>query len=83
VLLSRGDDQRSVSVVGSDQVSQRVSQAGRGVQVDQGRAAGDLSEGVGHRDHRRLLQPQYVGEIAGEFLQEGLLGRTGIPEDGR
>ena len=83
VLLSRGDDQRGVSVVGRDQVPHGVSQACRGVQVDQGRAPGDLSEGVGHRDGGGLLQRQDVAEIAGEFLQEGLLGRTWITEDGR
>src|SRR5208282_2972219 len=60
-----------------------VSQACRGVQVDQGRAPGDLSEGIGHRDGGGLLQRQDVAEIAGEFLQEGLLGRTWITEDGR
>ena len=41
------------------------------------------SEGVGHRDGGGLLQRQHVAEIVGEFLQEGLLGRTGITEDGR
>ena len=82
VLLSRGDDQGSVPVVGRDQVPEGVAQARRGVQVDQGRTPGDLSEGVGHRDDRGFLQGQYVAEIAGEFLQEGLLGRTGITEDG-
>jgi hypothetical protein len=53
------------------------------VQVDQGRPPGDLSEGVGHRNHARFLQRQHVAEIAGEFLQEGLLGRTGITQDSR
>jgi hypothetical protein len=53
------------------------------VQVDQRRAPGDLGEGVGHRDGGGLLQRQHVAEIAGEFLQEGLLGRTRITEDGR
>ena len=60
-----------------------VAHARRGVQVDQGRAPGDLSEGVGHRDGGGLLQRQYVAEITGEFLQEGFLGRTWITEDGR
>ncbi len=83
VLLSRGDDQGRVSVVGRDQVPHGVSHARRGVQVDQGRAPGDLSEGVGHRDGGGLLQRQHVAEVAGEFLQEGLLGRTWVTEDGR
>ena len=83
VLLARGDDQRGVSVVGRDQVPHGVPQARRGMQVDQGRAPGDLSEGVGHRDGGGLLQRQYVAEIGGEFLQEGLLGRTRITEHGR
>jgi len=53
------------------------------VQVDQGRAPGDLSEGVGHRDGGGLLQRQHIAEIIGEFLQESFLGRTWITEDGR
>jgi hypothetical protein len=38
---------------------------------------------VGHGDDRGLLQRQDVGEVPGEVLQERLLGRTGIAEDGR
>jgi hypothetical protein len=53
------------------------------VQVDQRRAPRDLGEAVGHRDHRGLLQRKDVREVTGEFLQERLLGRTGIAEDGR
>jgi hypothetical protein len=45
------------------------------MQVDQGRAPGDLSEGVGHRDGGGLLEGQHVAEIVGEFLQEGGLFR--------
>jgi hypothetical protein len=37
---------------------------------------------VGHGDDRGLLQRQDVGEVPGEVLQERLLGRTGIAEDG-
>jgi hypothetical protein len=83
VLLARGDDQGGVSVIGRDQVPHAVSHPRRGVQVDQGRAPGDLSEGVGHRNGGGLLQGQHVAEIVGEFLQKGLLGRTWITEDGR
>jgi len=59
-----------------------MAPARRGVQVDQGRAPGDLGEGVGHGDRGGFLQGQYVAEIIGEFLQERLFGRTGIAEDG-
>jgi hypothetical protein len=36
-----------------------------------------------HRDHGGFLQRQDVGEVVGELLQEGLLGRTRVAEDGR
>ena len=69
-------------MIGRDQVPHGVAHARRGVQVDQGRAPGDLGEGVGHGDGGGLLQGQDVAEVVGEVLQERLLGRPGIAEDG-
>jgi hypothetical protein len=51
------------------------------VHVDQCGAAGDLGEGVGHRNDGRLLQRQDVGEVLWEILQEGLFGGAGITEN--
>ena len=80
-LLTGGDDQRGVGPVGGHQAAHRVAGARRGVQVDQGRLAGGLGEAVGHRQRRRLLQRQHVGEVVGEVLQERLLGRARVSEN--
>lgn len=62
-------------------VVHRVPETGPGVQVDQGGPARRLRVPVGHRDNRRLLQPQHLPEVGRELLQERLLSRPDVAED--
>jgi hypothetical protein len=79
-LLTGGDDQRRVALVRGNEAAHRVAESSRRVHVDQRRLAGRLCEAVRHGEHGRLLEREYVGEVVGEVLQEGLLGRARIAE---
>ena len=68
-LLTGRDDERGIAPIRRHQAAHRVAGAGAGVQVHQRGFAGGLREPVGHGQHRRLLQPQDIGEIVGEVLQ--------------
>ena len=82
-LLARGDQQRRVVGLGVEDRPHRVADPGRGVQVDDGGAAGGLGEAVGHPDHDRLLQAEHVAEVGREVGQHRQLGRAGVAEDRR
>jgi hypothetical protein len=73
-LLARGDDQRAVPTGGVDDRAHRVTEAYRGVQVDQGGLPGQLGVDVGHADHRALVQAENVVEVLGEVGQERYFG---------
>ena len=70
-------------MVGGHQSAHRVPEARRGVHVDQRRVSGPLGEALRHPEHRRLLQPQDVGEVVGEVFEERQLGGARVTEDRR
>ncbi len=82
-LLAGGDHQRRVVGLGVEDRAHRVADAGRGVEVDQRRAAARLRVAVGHADDDRLLEAEDVGEVAGEVLEHRQLGRARVAEHGR
>ena len=81
-LLARRDDEGGVASVCRYQIAHRIAGAGGGVDVDQCRFAGRLSEPVGHGHHGPLLQPEDVGEVGWEVLEKRLLGGSGVAEHG-
>ena len=81
-LLARGDDQRRLVLVGRQQATHGVAQPGGGVDVHDHRLAQPLGKAVGDSEDARLLQRQHVAEVLGEVLEECLLGRAGIADDG-
>jgi len=79
----RSHDEGGVALIGCDQITHGIARTGARVDVDECRFAGRLSEPVGHGHHRPLLQPEDVGEVVWEVLEERLLGRAGVTENGR
>ena len=80
-LLPGRDHQRRTVGGRVDQGADGVADAGRGVQVDQGRTPAGLGVPVGHADDRGLLQPEDVPEVVGELGEHGELGGPGVAED--
>ncbi len=80
-LLADHHDQRHPGGPGVGQSVDRVSEAGRGVQVHEGRPGrGDRVPG-GHPDQGSLVQREHEFEILRQVCQEGDLSRTGVAED--
>lgn len=82
-VLAGGDDERRPVLERGAQVAHRVAEAGAGVEVDERRPARRLSEAVGHRDRRGLLEPEDVPEVRGIVREERLLGRAEVAKDRR
>ena len=83
VLLARGDDERRLAGLGSDQHAHGVAEAAHGVQVDERGPARRQRPAVRHRHRRRLLQPEDVGDVRSvdQRVHEGHFGRAGVAED--
>ena len=80
-LLARGDEERRVIRLGVEDGAHRVADSGSRVEVHVSGAARGLREAVGHADHDRFLESQYVREVAREIAQHRELSRSGIAED--
>lgn len=79
-LLAGGDHHGGAVGAGVEDGAHGVPGAGAGVQVHQGGGTGGEGEAVGHADHDRLLEAQYVPEVFREPLEHGQFGRSGIAE---
>jgi hypothetical protein len=81
-LLAGGDDQRRLVLVGRQEAAHGVAQPGGGVDIHEHRLAQPLGEAVGDADDARLLQRQHEAEVIRKVLEECLLGRSRIADDG-
>ncbi len=79
-LLARGDDQRRLVTVGVEDITHRIADAGRGMQIDEAGVAARLRIAVGHADDGGFLQAQHVVDVVGPVAEERQFGRPGIAE---
>ena len=80
-LLAGDDHQRRLVAVRGVDRAQRIAEAGGGMQIGKAGVAGGLRKAVGHADHARLLQAEYVVDVVGPVAQEWQFGGAGIAED--
>ena len=83
ILLTCGDDQWAAVGAGVGEVADGVAQAGRGVQVQEGRPPGQLRVAVRHGHRARLLEGEDVADVLrpGEGIDQRQLGAAGVAED--
>ncbi|MGY3617600.1 hypothetical protein ACVJGD_003796 [Bradyrhizobium sp. USDA 10063] len=79
-LLACGDHQRRLVAVGVEDIAERVSDAGRRMQIDEAGVPRRLGIAVRHADDGGFLQPQHVVDVVGPVAQERQFGRARIAE---
>jgi len=82
-LLTGCDDQGMLRLYAAARLPIALPHPHNGVHVDRGGPAGGLHKPVGHRQYRRLLQSQDIGEVVGKVLQKRSLSRPRIAEHRR
>ena len=83
VLLAGDHDERRAQVARVGDGGDRVAEAGRGVEVDEGGLAGGERIPGGDADHRALVQREHVAQVLRQAGQERDLRRAGVAEDRR
>ena len=83
LLLPGGEDHRRAGELRVVQRTHRVAEARHDVHVRRGEAAACAAVAVGHRHHRRLLQPEDELELRKlrHHFHDRELGGTGIAEE--
>ena len=82
-LLARGDEQRRAVGARVEDRSDRVAEAGRGVEVHVRDPSARLRVPVGHADGDHLVQAEHVAKVVWEVREHRQLGRAGVAEDRR
>ncbi len=83
IVLARGHEQRGAGALGVVEHPERVAEPGGHVDVHDAQPAGGLRVPVGHREDRRLLEPQHVPDVGldGEGVHQRQLGRARVAEE--
>ena len=80
-LLARGDDERRAVPVRGKDVAHCVTDAGGGMQIDEGGVVRRLRIAVRHAHDDRFLQAEHVAEVPGKISKQRQLRGAGIAED--
>ena len=83
VLLPDHDHERNPVVARTDDRVDGVAEAGRRVQVDEGRPPRPECVAARHPDDAALVQSEHELEVVGNVGEERDLARAGVPEDAR